>query len=534
MSLERKTKMNSEQEVIGVGSHLGNEAAEHIAKRAEDYCECERQRIELSNEARINALYVEGSQLIKLERQIEERLRLAPPSGDVRIRKRRACFYWFTGIVLTVAAFLFSVIALGPFRLGWYGNLYCLGIGLVTPFAIEAFLDAWKIEKLLKALVTLVFVSAISGGALLATIRGDLLSQQIHETAPAVVIEGEAPSPLQLQNSFYDSTHGSLRMLMMLLALAIDLGGGVAIQQALLTRASSGDDFVSLSRELADTQSRLAAIVFEMTELQNAPGIFVTRFWRDFYRAMLTQTVRHATTKLLGLMLCLLLLGSGRASGQERLNLVVAVDLTASEAITGQDGRSQFSKNLEGVRRTLASVPAGSKVTVIGITGNSFSQPYILLSADITDDRGYFGERLAAARQQLLHAWQKRSAQLEPNARTTDVFGALLVASALFQEARDCQKKMLVLYSDMRHVTPDLDLESPAIIHVDAVLAAVEKHQLLADLRGVEVFVLGADAAGKRLAQWKSLKQFWMGYFKEAGAALSGYTILCEPPRLEQ
>src|SRR4029077_20104546 len=101
--------MNSEQEMIDVGSRVGNEAAEHIAKRAEDYCECERQRIELANQSRINALHVEGSRLTKLEHQIEDRLRLAPPPGDLRSRKRKAYFYWFAGILLTGAAFFFSL-----------------------------------------------------------------------------------------------------------------------------------------------------------------------------------------------------------------------------------------------------------------------------------------------------------------------------------------------------------------------------------------------------------------------------------------
>jgi hypothetical protein len=524
--------MNREPDLTEIGSRLGSEAAEHIARRAEDYCECERQRIELSNQARIIALHVEGSRLTKLERQVEDRLRLAPPSSDSRRGKCKAYFYWFTGIVLAIAAFFFSLIAFGPYRLGWYGDLYCLGVALVTPFAIEVFLDAWKNEKLFKAVVTVVFIAALSGGALLAAIRGDLLSQQVHESTPAIVIEGEVPPTPLSQTSFYDSTHDSLRILMLLLALAIDLGAGVAVHRALLLGAPCGEDFEKLSRELTIIRERLAAIVFEITALNNAPGIFVARFWRDFYRSMLTHTVRQATTRLLGLALCLLLFG-GRAFGQQRLNLVVAVDLTASDAIRGHDDQSQFSKNVLGVTHLLASVPTNSKVTIIGITEDSFAQPYVLLSATVSDDQGYFGERLAAARQQLVRTWQKRSAYLEPIARSTDVLGALLVASALFREAPAHQRKMLVLYSDMRHVTTALNLESPAPISVDRVLITVETHKLLTNLSGVEVFVLGADAAGTNVSQWESLKQFWTTYFKKAGATLSGYSILCETPQLE-
>src|SRR4029077_13670535 len=135
----------------------------------------------------------------------------------------------FAAILLTGAAFFFSLIAVGPYRLARHGNLYCLGIALVTPFAVEEFLAAWHSERVLKAVVTVCFLAALAGGGLLAAIRGDLLSQQVQESAPAIVIDGENAAALQPQNSFYDSTHGSLRMLMLLLALAIDLGAGVAI-----------------------------------------------------------------------------------------------------------------------------------------------------------------------------------------------------------------------------------------------------------------------------------------------------------------
>jgi hypothetical protein len=524
--------MQSEREILDVGRQVGNEAADHIGKRAEVYCEHERQRIELSNEARINALQAEGYRLAKLERQLEERMRLAPPPGDTLSRKRKAYFYWFIGTLLTVAAFFFSLVAFGPYRLGWYGDLYCLGVAVATPFAIEVFLDAWKSKKLLKALVTIVFLAAIGGGALLAAIRGDLLSHEVQQSAPAIVIDGYAPAAPHAQNSFYDSTHGSLRMLMLLLALAIDLGAGVAIHLALFLGTSSREDFVKLSRDLSEVREQLTTIVHEITALTNAPAIFVARFWRDFYRAMLTQTVWQAATKVLGLALCLLFLGSGGAFGQERLNLVVAVDLTASEAVKGHDGQSQFSKNIQGVTRLLGTVPAGSKVTIIGITENSFGQPYVLLSATVSDDEGYFGERLTAGRQQLVSAWQKRSAQLEPKARKSDVLGAMLVASALFEEAPDRQRKMLVIYSDMRHVTSELDLESSGIVRVDGALAVTERHRLLADLKAVDVFVVGANAVGKSVAQWQSVEQFWRRYFDETGAVLSEYSALCEVPNL--
>jgi hypothetical protein len=522
--------MDYEREIMDIGSQFGGEAAEHIAQRAEDYCDCERQRIELSNQAQINALNVEGVRLTKRERQIEERLRLAAPPGDTRGQKRKARFYWFVGTLLTVAAFFFSLVAFEPYRLGWYGDLYCLGIAVATPFTIEVFLDAWKNERLLKAIVTVVFLAALAGGAVLAAIRGDLLAQQVQQqSTPAVVIDGENPSPPQPQNSFYDSTHGSLRILMLLLALAIDLGAGVAVHRALVLGAASGEDFEKLSQELAGTQERIGAIVFEITALANAPGIFVARFWRDYYRALLTQTLRKAATKLLGIAICLLLLGVGQALGQNRLQLVVAVDLSASVAVADHNGKTEFEKNLAAVGQLLATVPLGSHVTILGITDDSFSQPYILLSANVAEDAGYFGEKIATARQQLVRAWQERSVHLSARARHTDILGALVIAGQLLSQSPESKRRILVLYSDMQQSTGQLNLEANTPIAVETALRKAAQDKSLTELKGVEVYALGVDAARGEMRQWDRARQFWAAYLAAMGATLKSYSILREP-----
>jgi hypothetical protein len=91
--------------------------------------------------------------------------------------------------------------------------------------------------------------------------------------------------------------------------------------------------------------------------------------------------------------------------------------LTKSVAVKGPDGTTEFQKNVAGVTRVIAEVPAGAHVAVIGITDRSFAQPYILLSATVPNDAGYFGERLSAARNELVRVWKLRSAQLHPPVR---------------------------------------------------------------------------------------------------------------------
>lgn len=516
-----------------VGKQLGQDAAEQVARRAENYSAYEHRRIALRNYPRIMALRLESRYLSERENQLKERLGRAEPPASQTNRRGTQLYYWAVAGILIIAAFFFSLIALDPFRLGWIGNLYCLGIAVITPFAVEEFLRAWKSEQLFKVIVTLVFITALTGGGLLAAIRGELLAQQVDQSAsPAAVIEGEnAPAP-PAENAFYESTRKSLQLLMLFLAIAIDLGAGVALHRALPAGARSGEDYDKLSKELADVRRQLVAVVYETAALINAPDIFVARFWRDFYRSMLTQVARKALTKWFGVFLVTFYLGSCRISAQTSVNRAVAIDLSISESDTGRDGVSQFDKNVKGVERLLGSVEAGSRITVIGITENSFSDPNILLRADISPDPGYFGERLAAARQQLIRAWHNRALHLAPNALGTDILGAIRFSTEFFRLGAPGSKNVLIFYSDMRHATRELNLEVPLMVPLDSTFATVEQRKLLTDLKGVTVYVLGANADGRQIPEWESVRKFWALFFQKAGATLGGYSMLLDPPKL--
>jgi hypothetical protein len=167
----------------------------------------------------------------------------------------------------------------------------------------------------------------------------------------------------------------------------------------------------------------------------------------------------------------------------------------------------------------------------LGITDRSFSQPSILLSAELSDDPGYFGERLQAARSRLLGAFRKQAASLAATSPKTDILGALLTASALFQASPGC-RNILVVFSDMRNDTPALDLEHPRVVSTSFAMSKTEKGRLLPDLRSVEVYALGVDGAGKDMAYWRTLQDFWAAYFKRTAANLKTYTVLRDPPDL--
>jgi nitric oxide reductase activation protein len=147
------------------------------------------------------------------------------------------------------------------------------------------------------------------------------------------------------------------------------------------------------------------------------------------------------------------------------------------------------------------------------------------------DDPGYFGERIQSARHVLILAWQRRAKRLSPDAKHTDVLGALMVAAQVFALSPD-RRPLLILFSDMRQDTSDLNLESHLLVSTRKALDQAEMKALVADLRGVAVSALGVDDARRSVKYWDRLKQFWSAYFEKAGASLEDFSILRETRRL--
>lgn len=518
-----------------IGQTLGFESVGSVVSKVEEYCTYEEQRITLKNEPRILSLQAEIAILQDEEQALEERLKKTQPPCDTRNRRRKAIYYWTVAALLILAAFVFSVLAFDPYRLGWKSYLYCLGIATVTPFLIEEIIERCNLMGLVKTLATLGGVAALLSLIFLAMIRGDLLAHEIETTNQAVVIDDtDSTAQAEPQNNFYRDTVVLLRLAMALLAVAMELGAGLALHKAWGTTENSGEDWKELRKELRDVRGQMVLLATEMKLLQNEPAIFVTRFWRNFYHAMLTHTVRNAMAKLLFGILMILLPGlHAHAATPEQLTIVAAIDLSRSVGGTGPDARTDFEKNAAGIANLLTQVPVSSRVVILGITDKSFGQPYILLSARVPDDPGYFGEKLQAAHRQLVALWKHRCAQLQPSFGYTDIIGALLAANQLLEQSPNTSRKTLMVFSDMRQNTADLDLESLRSVPSFATYEARSKLPV-AELRGVSIYVVGADNAGKSITYWQTLKEFWTEYFRRAGANLRGYSVLRELPVLAQ
>lgn len=518
--------MERQDDFRNIGEELGYESVERGISQAEKVCMHERRRIELASEAKIVGLRAELALWMDEDKRLGERLRTAPPPGDRRSRRLKAYIAVTVTLVLMIAGFFLSLLALAPFRLGTYAYLLCVGIALVCPYCVERFIEEWDCRKLIKVLATVACIAAIASLVLLAEIRGKLFAQEFADAQSEVVINGASADAPQNGTRFYQDAIPLLQLMMALLALAMELGAGLAFHDAMRLGIDSREDAEKIAHERVAVRQQMASLMGQTVECANEGAAFEERFWRDFYRAVLTHASRKALGKLLALSLCCLFVGTTTIRAAEpRLNLVILIDLSASVATKGPDGRTDFQKNVVAVTDLLGRVPAGTKLTVLGITGDSFQEPDILLSAQIAGDPGYFGERLAAARGQLVRAWQQRAGRLAPDSKQTDIFGALLVASQIFATMPN-STGVLVIYSDMRQATSDINLARLSSIRVNRTLAECARKSLMPKFRGIEAYILGVDATGTGAARWNALRRFWSAFFRSVGVNLRTYSIV--------
>jgi hypothetical protein len=141
----------------------------------------------------------------------------------------------------------------------------------------------------------------------------------------------------------------------------------------------------------------------------------------------------------------------------------------------------------------------------------------------IGNDAGYFGEKLQEARSTLLKEWGNVSKSIRPDAPSSDIFGAIALASQILQNNKNTSK-LLIILSDMRQNALNFDFERPPVIDI-SLLERTEKKGLIPDLKGVKVFVFGVHAIGKSAVYWESIRRYWQMYFKKAGADLITFTM---------
>lgn len=203
---------------------------------------------------------------------------------------------------------------------------------------------------------------------------------------------------------------------------------------------------------------------------------------------------------------------------------LVFLDTSVSVGVRNYAGdETEFQQNVKAIDNYIQdNIVPGEDLKVLGITERSFSSPYVLLEGKITTNKGSFGEGIARDKLRLLNQWRKLN--LKPKAEFTDLFGAMQLASVLFQT--NSKDKRLIIFSDMRQYGQGFDFETPKFINVDTLFNEVLHKGLIPSLDGSKVWCLGVHSAGKSPAYWKGLKDFWTKYFHQSKVSeLKAFTM---------
>ena len=514
-----------------VALELGDAAVNRAVDNLERVCGVEKRRRELLNAPDIKSLGAELALRTEERDELTDQIRRTPRPAPLPRQSR--LWYVMVALVLGVAGFSFAHLALAPFGLGWETWLYSLAVATVCAVATDEVLEQCGREKLVTGAATVSFMAGLGGLLMMALVRGDILLLYLKNTLSAGVADAALAGSIDALR-FYEAAAGKLRLFFALLGVAMELSTGLAIYKARRIGPRLPDALAALTNRLRLVEMEMITLLHRIEFLKREPDIFENQFTRDFYLGLIQGAARRTSKRVgpfLGALVCVALLAPSLTA--QRLDAVVGLDLSLSSAAKNYDGNLEHAKNVDGAARLVETLPVGARVRVFGITDQSFSRPLVMLSGDIPDDRGplAFVDRIETARRRLAAAMRDLGRNAPPKYPQTDVIGFLIVAGDLLHE-EPRGRKVLVMFSDMRHSAPPPNIESPRLVPVAGALRAVEARHEIADLRAVNVYVYGVHAAGKDIPYWQSLRAFWEQYFAKAGATLKCFSMMREVPSM--
>ena len=466
-------------------------------------------KIELEEEPRIREDQVRGRKsqdevsridgwLNKIKAKPEWVLEIARIRGRVGL----ALFFF-----LVMASFVLLYLTFEPYEIGIKAHFASLGIILATALMLDGMLVSFYSKKwVLFSLTGLALVCLLVAHIQLGLVRGELFRTLGTSS-----------------ESFYQTTSRLLTIALPMLALGVELAAGLTLFRVIEWLYSPE---VRAHRRREKEMRNMIARDMEINVRRNRPKVVGAEFairLRQAAKKRLSGEMKWAIAlPIIILIIILLSLAAGRAFGAElEKNTVILTDLTKS---VGPDACAQ---NAKAVEACLNATGPGEKITVLAITDRSFGKPVILLRGMTGLKPGYFKEKLKEERQSLVNEWREKAKQIKPAFLNSDVIGAIAIAQ-IFLEEGSGQGKRLIIFSDMRHVTKALDLESPQEINAQEFLARVEKLGAIPSLKNVDVYALAVLTDDKSPSYWLALKAFWKGFFGKAGASLKKYSVTRE------
>jgi hypothetical protein len=203
-------------------------------------------------------------------------------------------------------------------------------------------------------------------------------------------------------------------------------------------------------------------------------------------------------------------------------NVTVLVDYSAST----KQARMDYTATWEAVMK---KVNMDDHIFVWKISDKSAMEPRALLDESFIPDsppKNDFQKRQARSgmRKNIDEAKMKflmiYNRETKLSGRTA-IFDSLQVVERSFKNNKR-DRSILVIMSDMVEDSRyNFEKENLTDNRIDAIISELKKKQLICDLAGVQVYVVGACATGTVANdRFNRIKKLWLRYFKETGANL--------------
>jgi len=462
------------------------------------------------------------------------------PPGVLRENFFRGMWDCFLLIICSIGEFVFASWMIKYFGLSVFEtHLVAATIVVISLKAFDHYLTAFR-QRYPQAENTIFLLTSFMGivPVFLLIFFGALIRQELNMATTATSLSGHLEEIVRQANQFYEKNTGNYLWMMVTLTVAFVVVGGISYHVA-KARISMSIPYLSLYRSLKKVRNDMLKLGKAISAQNSRIAGFTADFESGFVEAQVAQAQKESTQNtmlnnsqkvkkkyelgpivfnpliviVIAVLIFLFLIG--KANGAQQ---IILLDISKSVDVKDYSQKeTAFQKNVTAIEDFIRHhISPGDYLKIIGITENSFSQPYYILDSQISKDKGAFGEGLAREKLASLNKWKKQN--LQANAEATDIFGAVNLAAISFLPNEP--QKNLIIFSDMRQCAYGINFERPEKIQSEIVLKKIEQLGLIPEMKGVTVSCLGVHSAGKTPVYWSSMKEFWTRYFTRAKATL--------------
>lgn len=461
-----------------------------------------------------------------------------PDETEVDTHARRAKVLVAVAVGLGLAATILNAISFSDviesenLRYGFAAFAVALTAAAFHQFLQEVGLPRPRPVHL--ALCTIAVLVALGGQAYMAHMRADVIVEEIRQTirpTEGAVETADAPvitdgTDIQPRDPVIERFFQALQKAMVLLMLALEITMGLLfhyIMEALHNRYRKTYqnirrlDHLDANMDYA-MQLELAKKNMTIDDLNS-----VHLRYRQRFEQLRSPQLWSAVVITVALLLLLFFLSRDASAQTVNLqpakveNIGFIIDLSYS--MPPEDIQAYSAAILRG----LTKPQLGARYLVVAATDDAWANPQILLDARVSSDPGFMNRTLMTAQNRLQQMWMAKARELAPKYKESDIMGAIALTARLLRVSEVNPARIYIL-SDMRQ-TKGVNIEKPNEILIEPALNASAQLNLIPNLRGAKVWVMGVQTRGKNQDYFFSLHCFWVHWFAASGADLRQFGI---------